>query len=75
MFPSLFVFTSLLKDMIKDADEQSDEEIHRAKSKKAQAQELLSMELGCITLPVWKCLPAGSPLNPMLLGSLCWLFT
>ena len=37
------MFTSLLKGMIKDTDEQPDEEIHRMKFERLGVQELLSL--------------------------------
>ena len=44
--------------MIKDTDEQPDEEKHRARSERAlRAIASVPMELGCVTLPVWMCSP------------------
>ena len=37
------MFTSLLKRMIKDTDEQRDEEIHRVRIERIGVQELLSL--------------------------------
>lgn len=49
--------------MIKDVDEQPDEEIHRARSGKVSSIEApMPIELGCITV-----LTSGSSLNPTLL--------
>lgn len=43
----------LLKDMLKDANEQPDEEIHMAISGSIQsARAFVPVKLGCITLPV-----------------------
>ena len=50
-------FTSLLKDMIKDPDEQPDEE-NRVKSESGlRAAASVPMELGCVTLQVDVCSP------------------
>lgn len=53
--------------MIKDAEAQPDEELHRVRVLSTEAS--VPVELGCITLPGHGCLhqPGGS-LNPMLLG-------
>ena len=49
----LFTFISLLKDTIKDTDEQPDEEIHRVKSGRVlNAVASVPMDLGYITLPI-----------------------
>ena len=43
--------------MIKDADEQPDEEIHRTKSGRVlSAGASVPVEVGYVTLPVWMCL-------------------
>lgn len=47
------MFTSLLKDMIKETDEQPGEEIHKASSGRVlSVGASVPMELGCITLLV-----------------------
>ena len=63
------MFTSLLKDMIKDIDEQSDEEIHKVKS----GRVLISRPLSPWS---WGVSPSqcawlhqlGSSIKPVLLG-------
>ena len=61
------MFTSLLKDMIKDTDEQSDEEIYRARSGKVPSTGTsVPMELGCLTFPVWMCSPTWRPSEPYI---------
>ena len=64
------MFTSVLKDMIKDTDEQPDEKTDRARSGRVLSTGAsVSMELACLTLPICRCVdPPGSSLNPMLLG-------
>ena len=66
----LITFTSLLKHMIKDADEQSDGEIGRAISGKVpSAGALVPVELGHVTLLVCGYVySTGSSSNPVLLG-------
>ena len=66
----ILTFTSLLKDMIKDTDEQPDEEIHRVRSGRVpSAGASVPVELGCITLLVCGCVhPPGSFRKSMLLG-------
>ena len=54
----LLTFTSLIKSMTKDTDEWPDEDIHRAWSARVPgAGAPVSMELRCVTLPVWMCSP------------------
>ena len=51
---TLLTFTRLLKDMMKDTDEQPDEEIRKVRSGRVLSTGTsVLMELGCITLPVW----------------------
>ena len=45
------MFTSLLKDMIKDTDEQQDEEIHRVRNRRRETLQ---------TLKIWNSLEASS---------------
>lgn len=58
------MFTSLLKNMIKETDEQLDEEMCRMRSGR------VPVELGWDTLLVWMCLPSWklSELHTILLG-------
>lgn len=64
-----FMFTSLLKDMIKDTNKHPDEEIHRARSGRVLEKDSVPMDLGSITFPAWGCFhQPGSSLNPKLLG-------
>ena len=50
--------TSLLKDMIKNTDDQPDEEIHRASSGRVMSTGVsVHVELGCVTIPVLTSLP------------------
>ena len=61
--------TSFLKDMIKDVDEQPDEEIHRKRSGRVLSSGAsVPLELGCVTLLVWMCSTNVEALNPLLLG-------
>ena len=47
------MFTGILKDTIKDTDEQPDEEIHRVRSGRVlSAGASVPVELGCVTLLV-----------------------
>ena len=47
----LLTFTSLLKAMVKDTDKQSDEKIHRARSRRVLSTGAsVPVELGCISL-------------------------
>ena len=64
--------TSLLEDVIRDADEQPDEEVHRVRSGRVlSAEASVPVELGCGTFVV-----CGSSLNPLLLefygGFITW---
>ena len=65
-------FIRLLKVVIKETDEQPDEEIHRAKSGKIQSTRASDPEeLGYVTLQVHGCIhQPGSSSNPMLWGFL-----
>ena len=50
------MFSSLLEDMIKDRDEQPDEEVHGERSRRIpSAGASVPMELGHVTLLVWMC--------------------
>lgn len=61
-------YTSLLKDMVKDPDEQPGEEKHRAKSESGlRAAASVPKEMGCVTLPGWVCVrQPGNSLNAIL---------
>lgn len=53
------MFIMLLKDMIKDTDEQPNEEIYRARSRWVPGVGAsVPIELGCITLSMWLYLTA-----------------
>ena len=57
--------------MIKDTDEQPDEEMQRAGSGRFRhSGASVPMELGCITLPVWMCLPTDKLSEPHTVGIL-----
>lgn len=46
------MFTGLLKDIIKDADEQADEDIHWARSQRVpNVGVFVPVQLGCVILP------------------------
>lgn len=65
------MITSLLKGMIKDADEKSDEDIYTARYGRFQSTgDFVPMDLRCITItvPVWYVLHLGCSPNPTLLG-------
>ena len=48
-----------MKDVIKDTDEQPDEEIHKVRSGRIlNTGASVSVELGCVTLPGWMYLPS-----------------
>ena len=47
------MFTSSLRDMIQDPDEQPDEEMRRVRSGGSRHRKCVPVGLGCITLPVW----------------------
>lgn len=50
--------TTLLKDMIKDTNEDSDEEIHRARAGRVpSAGASVPVQLGGVPLLVWMCSP------------------
>ena len=60
----------IIRDMIKNTDEQSDEDIHRVRSGRVlRAGASVLVELGCTTLPKHRSihLPRNSP-NPILWG-------
>ena len=62
-------FTGLLKDMIKDTDEQPDEEICRARSGSVPSTGAAGpLKSGCISLLVWMCLPAWKPSEACAVG-------
>lgn len=63
------MFTSLLKDVIKDADECQDEATHKAKSRRSLSTGVsFPEESGCITFLVYGCVhPLQSSLNPQIL--------
>lgn len=67
-FREILIFTSLSKDMRKDIDEHSDEEIHRMISEKvANSGASVPAVLGCVTLPECGCIhPPGNSPNPVL---------
>ena len=69
-------FTSLLRDTIKDADEQTDEEVHRVRSGSVpRTAASVPAELGCIALLVCGCVhQPGSSLNPVIWGFLWRLY-
>lgn len=51
-------FTRLLKDMLKDTDEQPDEETHRERSVRVLSSGAsIPVELGCIMPLVYGCVP------------------
>ena len=60
------MFTSSLKDMTKDKDEQRYEERHRVKSRRIpQVGASMPLALGHVTLHVHGCVhPPGKSLNP-----------
>ena len=61
-------FTSLLKDLTKDPDEQPNEEKRRAKSESGlRAAASAPVEMGSVTLPGWVCVrQPGNSLNAAL---------
>ena len=63
------MFTNLLKDIIKDTNEQLDEEIHRVRTERfPNIGASVGIAFRCITLPVQVCVhTSGSSLNPILL--------
>ena len=63
------MFTSLLKDMMKDTDEQPDEEIHRVRSGRVPKTGIsVSLGLGCVSFLVWICLPTWKIYIPHTIG-------
>ena len=68
------MFTSLLKDMIKDTGEEPDEEIHRVKSGSVpRAGASVPVKLECVTFSMWMCLPTWKFSEPGTIGILWWL--
>lgn len=68
------MFTSLLKDMIKDTGEEPDEEIHRARSGSVpRAGASVPVKLECVTFSMWMCLPTWKFSEPCTIGIL-WQF-
>ena len=68
---TLLTFTRLLKDMMKDTDEQPDEEIRKVRSGRVLSTGTsVLMELGCITLPVWMSSRTCELSKPYTLGIL-----
>ena len=50
------MLSSLIRDIIKDTDEQPDEDIHRVRSGRVPSAGVsVAVELRCITLPVCTC--------------------
>ena len=66
----LFRFTSLLKDMIKDTDEQPDEELHKAKSGRVlSAGTSVSSRVGvCHPFGTWMCSPTWKFSQPHIIA-------
>lgn len=66
------MLTSLLKDIIKDKDEQSGEGIPKLRSGRfLSAGASVPVDLGCFTLPIYGCVhQPKSSLNSVLLGIL-----
>lgn len=63
---------SLLKDIVKDTDEQLDEELHRWRPEVSQsAGASVPMELECVTLLVCMCLPSPALPKPRT-GGVLW---
>lgn len=68
-FWETLTFAGILKDVMKDTDEQSDEEIHRVRSGRVLSPEAsVPMEMECIPLLVWMWLRHESSLNTIILG-------
>lgn len=66
-----FIFHTLIRDIIKDTDEPPDEEIHKVRSRWVpSAGASVSVELGCITLPVHGCSPTWKLPKPHPIGIL-----
>ena len=60
--------------MIKDPDEQPDEEVHRVWSRRVpSARASVPVELEYVTLPEWMCSPVQKFSEPLALGFL-WRF-
>lgn len=72
-FKEILLFTSLLKDMTKDTNEQLDEEIHSVISERGSSSGVsILTELGYVTLPGCECIqPPRSSLNSVL-GDFFW---
>ena len=63
--------SSSLKDMIKDTDEQPDEDTHEARSERApSAGASVTVELGCVTVLVCGGSPTWKFSRPRTLGFL-----
>lgn len=61
----------VIKHVVKDIDEQPDEEVYRVRSGRVpSAGSSVLMELGCVTLLVHGSSPAQKPPNPIQLGFL-----
>ena len=68
------IFTSSLKDMVKDTDQQSDDERHRVRSGRVPSIEpSVSMDLGCVILPECMCLPTWKHSEAYTFG-ISWKF-
>ena len=63
------MFTSLLKDTVKDTHEQPDQEIHRARpGRDLSTGASVLLEVRCVNLPVHAGVhPSGSSMSPTLL--------
>ena len=63
------MFTSLLKDVVKDTDEQPVEEIHRLRfGRVPKAGASICVELGCVTLLMWMSSPTEKLSKPHAIG-------
>ena len=64
------MFTRHLKDIIKDTDEQSGEEIHRERSRRVPSTGAsVPVKLGHVILPVWGCVHSpGTFSEPHTIG-------
>ena len=64
----ILTFTSLLKDIVRDTDQQQDDETHWVRSERTPSTGVsVPMELGYVTLLLHKCVhQPGSSLNPIL---------
>lgn len=67
-------FTSLLKDMIKDTDEEPNEDIPTAKSGSApRARASVPVKLEYVTFSMCMCLPTWKLSEPCTMRILWWL--